>query len=114
MAKMEKTQMEVTLSSETKRYLRNLTSALERVARGVAMYKPQEPQDGSKRLSEPADDKPKENPYRYRSGGYVKPEPPLTETKGAVDPKFGTRIEPDAAVIQNFTQSVMNQKSYLQ
>lgn len=70
------------------------------------MYKPQEPQDGSKRLSEPADDKPKENLYRYRSGGYVKPEPPLTETKGAVDPKFGTRIEPDAAVIQNFTQSV--------
>lgn len=112
MAKIEKTQTEVTLSSETKRYLRNLTSALEKVARGMAMYMPREPEEGPKRLSEPADDKPKENPYR--SGGYVKPEPPLTEPAGYVDPKFGSRIELDAAAIQNLTQSIMNQKSYLQ
>lgn len=67
MAKMEKTQMEVTLSSETKRYLRNLTSALEKVARGMAVYRPQTDKwhdrddnpmdvDTPKRLSEPAED----------------------------------------------------------
>lgn len=58
MAKIEKTQTEVTLSSETKRYLRNLTSALEKVARGMAIYQPQETKDRPKRLSEPAEDKP--------------------------------------------------------
>lgn len=65
MAKIEKTQTEVTLSSETKRLLRNLTSALEKVARGMAMYKPQTDKwhdrgdnpmdvDTPKRLSEPS------------------------------------------------------------
>lgn len=53
MAKIEKTQTEVTLSSETKRYLRNLTKALEKVAQGMAMYRIQDPQEGTKRLIEP-------------------------------------------------------------
>lgn len=104
MAKIEKAQMEVTLSSETKRYLRNLTSALEKVARAAAMYKPQEPKDGPKRLSEPAEDEPK----KYAAGGFVSP---------GSEPISGVqvgRVELDAAAIQNLTQGVMNQKSYLQ
>lgn len=76
----------------------------------MAMYQPREPKEGPKRLSEPAED----NPKSYATGGYVKPEPPLTEPKGYVDPKFGSRVELDAAAVQNLAQSVMNQKSYLQ
>lgn len=56
MAKIEKTQTEVTLSSETKRYLRNLTSALEKVARSLGTPRASEPKEGTKRLSEPAEE----------------------------------------------------------
>lgn len=94
------------------------------------MYKPQTDKwhdrdnnpmdvDSPKRLSEPAEDEPDFKTHgiergRYASGGYVKPEPPLTEPKDYADPKFGSRIELDAAAVQNLAQSILNQKSYLQ
>ena len=102
MAKIEKTQTEVTLSSETKRYLRNLTSALEKVARGMAMYQPQGPKEGPKRLSEPFTDE-------FRDG----------YTTGMADAEkvatsFPREVRVDAAAVQNLAQSTLNQKSYLQ
>lgn len=109
MAKIEKTQMEVTLSIETKRYLRNLTSALEKVAREVAMYRPQPPDTRVKRLSEPAEDLPKS----YATGGYTGTGAKFAEPAPEHYPP-GNQVELDAAAIQNLAQSVLNQKSYLQ
>lgn len=109
MAKIEKSQMEVTLSSETKRYLRNLVSALEKVAREMAMYRPQEPTEGTKRLSEPAEDAPK----GYATGGYTGTGAKFAEpAPGNYIPV--TQVELDAAAVQNIAQSVLNQKRYLQ
>lgn len=62
----------------------------------MAMYQPQEPVERTKRLSEPAED------------------------NTIVDPQWqeelnqGNRVELDSAAIQNLTQSLMNQKRYLQ
>lgn len=109
MAKIEKSQTEVTLSSETKRYLRNLTSALEKVARGMAMYRTQEPKEGTKRLSEPAEDSPKS----YATGGYTGTGAKFAEpAPGHYIPRSQVELGPET--IQNLAQSVLNQKSYLQ
>lgn len=102
----------------------------------MAMYQPQKPEEGPKRLSEPAGDTTEhllsskknrehlENGIRdLSSGGYTgtgdKFAEPAEDTP-VVDPQWqedlnrGSRIELDAAAIQNLTQSLMNQKSYLQ
>lgn len=73
------------------------------------MYQPQEPKDGPKRLSEPAEGTPKS----YASGGYVGTGPVMGDPdKGCYIP--GGRVELDAAAFQNLTQSITNQKGYLQ
>lgn len=109
MAKIEKTQMEVTLSSETKRYLRNLTSALEKVARSLGSPQASESKDSPKRLSEPAEEAPKS----FARGGYTG-----TGTKFA-EPAPGhyipsSQVEIDPAAIQNLAQIVPKQKRYVQ
>lgn len=106
MAKFEKTQMEVTLSSETKRYLRNLTSALEKVARSLGTHKASEPTEGPKRLSEPAEDAPK----GHATGGYTGTGAKFSEPiPGHYIPR--RQVEPDdTAWVEDLAQIVLKQK----
>lgn len=59
MVKVEQTKMMVSLDNDSKRILRNLTKAVDRLARNVVLS---EVEDGVTRLVEPAD---------FTEGGYV-------------------------------------------
>lgn len=64
MAKVENTKMLVSLDNDSKRLLRNLTRAIDRLAR--SKWDETDGASGVKRLSEPA-----EEPPTYATGGYT-------------------------------------------
>lgn len=53
MAKMENTKMTVSLDNDSKRIIRNLTKAIDRLSRS---QRPYEVEDTTKRLAEPAEE----------------------------------------------------------
>lgn len=73
------------------------------------MYKPQEPKEGPKRLSEPAEDAPK----NYATGGYTGTGAKFAEPapRNCI-PRSQVELGPETT--QNLAQSVLNQRSYLQ